>query len=230
MSNEIFGSIVETLATVSAVGAVGCLIAASFAPTGKRRPKLMGAVICAALFLAVLGGSYAYTYGVVLPELARKSQDARRSREDEAVKVRVGQQAPFFRIGTLSGTDFDLSEQRGKVVLLNFYATWCGPCMQELPHIEDLWKEHRSNSGFAMLVIDREEPVATASAFVKKRGFSFPVAADPKREVYSLYAKEFIPRTFLISSEGQIVYSSNGFHEEDIPKLRAQVEQQLARQ
>lgn len=228
MSNEVINSVVEVLATVSLVGAVGFLLAASFARPGMRIPKVKVAAWFVAGFLAVMGANYAYIFGVVLPEQARKSQEARRAREDEAAKVRVGQIAPAFRVRTLDGNVFDLSEQRGKVVLLNYFATWCGPCMQELPHIEELWKRHGGQADFALLVVDREESAATAAAFMKEKGFTFPVAADPKRQVYSLYAKELIPRTFIIDRKGTITYSSTGFYDEDLPKFKEQLATALA--
>ena len=70
--------------------------------------------------------------------------------------------------------EFSMSEARGDVVLINFFATWCGPCRMELPHIQQIWEERKDNPRFRLLVIGREETMETVKQFCEENGFTFP--------------------------------------------------------
>jgi len=153
-----------------------------------------------------------------------------KSNEEEVRKaslLTVGQQAASFHLKTLDGKDFSLDRQRGKVVLLNFFATWCGPCRAELPHVQKIWEANHDRSDFVLLVVGREESDETVAKFKKKDRYTFPMAADPKRAAYSLYAKQFIPRTYLIDREGRICFASTGFRPEELRELKRQLAKQL---
>ncbi len=99
----------------------------------------------------------------------------------------VGEIAPDFRLTTIDETPFQLNESRGNVVVLNFFATWCGPCQMELPHLQSLWNEFRNDNHFRMLVVGREETDDGVRAFQQKDGFTFPMAADPTSDVYNKF-------------------------------------------
>jgi peroxiredoxin len=79
-----------------------------------------------------------------------------------------------------------------------------------------------------MLIIGREETAESVREYRDKNGFSFPIAADPDRAVYSLFARESIPRTLVVSPDGRIVYSKAGFHEDDLDELKAVLREQFA--
>lgn len=141
------------------------------------------------------------------------------SEEEETTLTKVGQPAPEFRVTTLDGGKFDLKEARGKVVLVNFFATWCGPCMQEMPHLQDqIWSRFKGTN-FVMIAIDRAEIEQVVAAFQKKHPFEFPIACDPGRAVYSQFATKFIPRNFLIDANGLIAYQSAGYNPSEFRKL-----------
>jgi len=169
----------------------------------------------------------AVLYGVVFPYEARHSERLRQERIDAVSLVNVGDTAPSFSITDTSGAEVVLDDLRGKVVLVNFFATWCGPCLQELPHIQKLWDGNRSNADFALIVIGREETNESVTAFQSKYAYSFPMASDPEQSVYSRYAKELIPRTYLVSRDGKICFASTGFYEEDMAKLQKELAKQL---
>ena len=151
------------------------------------------------------------------------------SGEDQSTLVKMGQAAPEFAVTTLEGKHIDLKDLKGKVVLVNFFATWCGPCMAEIPHVQgEIWSRFKDKN-FVMVAIDREETEQVVADFQKKRGFGFPIACDTKREVYSKFATKFIPRNFLIGADGTVVYESVGYNPSEFEKLVGVIQQETAK-
>ena len=138
----------------------------------------------------------------------------------------VGQPSPNFIISNDQETIKSL-DLKGKVVLINFFATWCGPCMQELPQMQQLWATHKSNKNLVILVIGREHSQSEISAFKAKKGFELPMFPDEKRTVYSLFATQYIPRNYLIDAKGNIAYTSVGFSQDDFNKMANKVDELL---
>ena len=103
--------------------------------------------------------------------------------------MRVGQEAPDFTILYTDGSKKKLSELRGKVVMLQFTASWCGVCRQEMPFIEkDIWQKHKENPDFVLLGIDRDEPVETVEKFRKSTKVTYPLTLDPGADIFGLFA------------------------------------------
>lgn len=155
------------------------------------------------------------------------SNAAREQRLADTSVVRVGDPVPQFSLPTADGNEFSVPDS-DIVTLIKFFATWCGPSQIELPHIEQIWLAHKNNEHFRMLVIGREEATVSVREYRDKNGFSFPIAADSDRVVYSLFATESIPRTLVLSPDGRIVYSKAGFHMADVDELKDVLRQQLA--
>jgi peroxiredoxin len=143
--------------------------------------------------------------------------------------TQLGKPAPDFTVSDTDGTRFRSADCRGKVVLLNFFATWCGPCQKELPHLQAIWEEFKNDSDFRMLVIGREESEEHVKGFKTDRAFTFPTASDPHRSIYSKFASQAIPRTYLISRDGTILFQTTGFYEKEIARLKALLHKELAR-
>ncbi len=200
--------------------------------TPYRKRRFVRSAVCLVAVPICIGLQYLYLWQVYMPALGRITQaeyDARlKQRLEETTFVMKGDQAPDFDLTDTDGELFSLSDQRGKVVLVNFFATWCGPCLLELPHLEELWKRRQSDDRFTMLVIGREESSQTVQGFRASKGYTFPMAADPERKVYDLFAKEGIPRTVLISEEGEVLFSTLGFYEQDLAKLEQLLNEHLA--
>ncbi len=208
--------------------AVGLLILAMIGWRGAHRKKrLLGFAIALACVPVLIAIQQTLLWHVYLPSLGREAAQLQLEYVDKVSLVRVGEHAPSFTVVDVDGHEFNLGSQRGKTVLLNFFATWCGPCIQEVPELQKIWSDNRSNRNFEMIVLGREETDESISAFKRDHGYTFPMASDPKSSVYSLYAKELIPRTYLISQDGIVCYAFTGFNEEDLASLRKILGQRL---
>jgi peroxiredoxin len=144
--------------------------------------------------------------------------------------TKVGQQMPPFSVTTLDGTQLKMADLKGKVVFINFWATWCGPCWEELPRLEkEIWQKHKSSTDFVMVAIAREQSEQEIAAFRKEYDLSFPMAADPRRETYRLFAKGGIPRGYVVGTDGQILYQSLGYDPDEFDQMKKVVEKALAK-
>ncbi len=200
--------------------------------TAKRRGHVVRLLLSIAAVPCLFGSLQAINWWVMMPYLARKQMEefntAQAERFARTSVVQVGDSAPVFSMMMTNGEEFSLSAARGDVVLINFYSNWCGPCRRETPYLQQIWETRKHNPRFRMLVIGREETTKSVQDFCEEFRFTFPAAADPDRSVYSLYAKELIPRTLVISPEGKILFYTVGFYEEDLKQLKVLLDQQLA--
>jgi peroxiredoxin len=147
--------------------------------------------------------------------------------EDKTTYTKVGQNVPAFSVTTLDGKTINIADLKGKVVLLNFFATWCGPCMLEMPVVEkEIWQKYKGDN-FVVLALGREHSKDELEKFNKEKGFTFLIAPDPKRGVYSLFAKETIPRNYLINKEGKIIWQGIGYSKEEFAKLIVEIEKAI---
>lgn len=150
--------------------------------------------------------------------------------EKESTLINAGDIAPDFTVQMLDGKTIKLSELKGKVVLLNFWATWCPPCMQEFNEITPKIITPFKGKDFVLLPISREEEKAVVEkkmVQLKEKGIDFPVGLDPQKTIYSLYATQFIPRNFLIDKKGKVVFTSVGFEEKGLDELAKKINELL---
>ena len=144
--------------------------------------------------------------------------------------VKVGDVAPDFSLPLTDGTTFKLSEQRGKVVMLQFTASWCGVCRKEMPFIErDIWQRHKDNNEFILVGIDREEPLEDVKKFAETTGITYPLALDGNADVFASYAerKSGITRNILIDRDGRIVKLTRLFNETEFNELVQEIDNLL---
>jgi len=144
--------------------------------------------------------------------------------QDEFTLVKTGEKAPDFTFETAPGKTVKLSDLKGKVVWINFFATWCGPCRKELPHLqEEVYDKYKDNGDFVLIILGREHSWEEVNKFKTEQGFSMPFSPDPGRAVFSLYAKQNIPRNFIIDKDGKIAFSSTGFEPKEFSKIKEKV-------
>ena len=159
----------------------------------KMKKKIMN--VCGMAFLAISvlacsGQKKGATDTVVSADNVKIVADVMTSEADSTgYIVRVGEIAPDFTITLTDGKQMSLSSLRGKVVMLQFTASWCGVCRKEMPFIEkDIWLKHKDNAEFALIGIDRDEPLDKVLAFAKSTGITYPLGLDPGADIFAKYA------------------------------------------
>jgi peroxiredoxin len=125
-------------------------------------------------------------------------------RELDLIRPSRPKAAEAFTLPTLHGGSFRLADQRGKLVFVNFWATWCPPCREEMPAMERLWRRHQSD-GLVIVAISLDADAKVVPPFVKQHGFTFPIALDPKMEVAGAYGVRALPASFIVGRDGYLV-------------------------
>lgn len=148
--------------------------------------------------------------------------------QEQEWKVSLGEQVPSFVIKDKKDNILKIEDLKGKVVLINFFATWCPPCRQELPRMQkEVWEKWGKRDDFAVMVLAREEGWDKLDPFMKNNEYSFPIYPDLKREVFSLFAESMIPRNVLINKDGKIIYQSIGYSADEFSKLIELIRKEL---
>ncbi len=125
--------------------------------------------------------------------------------------IAIGDEAPDFDLRGLQGTGgHSLSEFRGDVVLINFWASWCGPCRQEIPELEKLWLRYKDD-GLVVLSVNVDESARDAEAFLEQSPVSFPVVWDSAGELSNQYHVITLPRSILVDRQGLVRARHDGF-------------------
>lgn len=119
-------------------------------------------------------------------------------------------QAPDFTLKSRSGKNIKLSELRGQVVMLNFWASWCGPCRQEMPLLEGLYKKYHA-LGFVLLGVNVEQDSNNAIAYLRDISVSFPVLYDNQNKVSKAYNISAMPSTIMVDRDGKLRFLHQGY-------------------
>ena len=154
------------------------------------------------------------------------AQTAQPSVESTTI-VKEGAQAPDFTVEMFDGTKVTLSELKGKVVLVNFWATWCPPCRNELARVEKEIIERFKGQEFVFLPISRGESKEKVAEFRNKMGYTFPMGLDTTQAIFKKFATNYIPRNFLVDREGKVVKASVGYDDAEFTALVKLIEQEI---
>lgn len=122
----------------------------------------------------------------------------------------ISGKAPNFTLKSMGGKNLKLSEYRGQVVMMNFWASWCAPCRQEMPLLEDLYKKYKG-LGFTLLGVNVEEDSRKASTLLRSIKVSFPILFDNKNKVSKMYKVSAMPTTIIIDRDGNMRYLHLGY-------------------
>jgi peroxiredoxin len=150
------------------------------------------------------------------------TQSFSQTNDDRGYLVKVGDTAPDFNVKLTSGKTVKLSDLRGKIVMLQFTASWCSVCRKEMPFIErDIWLKHKNNPNFALVAIDRDEPLETVIGFAKAIPITYPIGLDPQANIFALYAQREagITRNVIVDKTGKIILLTRLYNEEEFKKM-----------
>lgn len=130
----------------------------------------------------------------------------------DSTYTKVGESAPEFELTTLDGQVVKSSDLKGKVTVINFFATWCEPCRYELPLLKSrAWDRFKENERFALFVVGTGHTQEELVDYRSQESFAMPLVPDPDREIYGLFAGQSIPRNYVIDSDGKIAFQSIGY-------------------
>lgn len=130
--------------------------------------------------------------------------------------------APDFTLKSATGENVRLAELRGQVVMLNFWASWCGPCRQEMPLLDGMSKKY-SKMGFVLYGVNVEEDNTDAKKMLKDLGVTFPILFDTESKLSSLYNIDAMPTSVFIDKKGQLRFIAKGYKPGDEEKYRAHI-------
>ena len=200
----------------------------------KMKKKIMnvcGVALLAVSLLACSGQKKGAEAAESVSDTVKVATEAMSAQADSTgYIVRIGEIAPDFTITLTDGKQVTLSSLRGKVVMLQFTASWCGVCRKEMPFIEkDIWQKHKDNASFALYGIDRDEPLERVKAFAKQTGVTYPLGLDPGADIFAKYAERNagITRNVLIDKEGKIVMMTRLYNEEEFASLCKKIDELL---
>ncbi|MCG6189262.1 TlpA family protein disulfide reductase [Maribellus maritimus] len=142
--------------------------------------------------------------------------------EDYGYIVKIGQQMPEIEFQLTDGSSVKTSDLKGKVIMLQFTASWCVVCRREMPHIESkIWQKHKNNENFALYGIDMDEPLEKVKQFEKDIKITYPLALDPGAEIFYKFAAQGagVTRNVIIDKTGKIVYMTRLYKEDEFNEM-----------
>ena len=152
---------------------------------------------------------------------------ARVNAQEKETLVKVGDDVPEFVVEMFDGQKINIKDLKGKIVLINFWATWCPPCQEELKRVQKEIIDRFKGKDFVFLAISREESKEQVKKFRERNGYTFPMGLDPERKIYSKFATATIPRNFIIDKKGKIVEIEVGYTKEAFAKMIEKLERLL---
>ncbi len=159
----------------------------------------------------------------------QKAKAEELAKDDKGYHVKIGQKVPDFEMTLADGTTTSMAELKGKVVMLQFTASWCVVCRKEMPHIEkEVWQAHKDKD-IVVIGIDRDEPLETVQEFADKMKITYPLALDPNADIFGLFAdkKSGVTRNIVVDKKGNIAFLTRLFNEKEFGEMKTVNEELL---
>ena len=194
----------------------------------KRTYKKRGSTLTlTALLLVLVALVVAIIFWPVEVSATRNAAPTAQADIEATTLIHAGDVAPDFTVEMLDGSRITLSDLRGKVVLVSFWATWCPPCRQEMSHLQKDVIDRFAGEDLVVLPISRGEERKTVENFIEKMGYTFPVGLDGDQSIYKKYASNYIPRSFVVGRDGKVVYVAVGYDEQIAKEIDAAISEAL---
>lgn len=134
--------------------------------------------------------------------------------------LKEGMEVPAVTVRMLDGSTVQLAELKGKVVLVNFWATWCPPCRKEIARMQkDVVERFAGEEDFVLLAVAIDDASKTVKSFMERNGYTFPVAFDGGQRLYRMFAEKYVPRNFVIGRDGKVAFYTVGYTPEEFDAL-----------
>ncbi len=167
------------------------------------------------------------TTGILIFLISFLAVDAQNVRQevpkDYGYIVEIGQQMPNVELVLTDSTILTTNDLRGKVVMLQFTASWCSVCRKEMPHIEkEIWQKHKDNENFALFGIDMDEPLEKVQTFAEEMKITYPLALDPGAKIFHTIAAKGagVTRNIILDKNGKIVDMTRLFKQEEFDEMK----------
>jgi len=139
---------------------------------------------------------------------------------DESTLLTLGSLVPAFKCTLIGGKTIDISNSRGNVVMINFFATWCPPCNLELPALQNnIWNRYKDEDEFILIVAGRDHNERLIADFAAEKGYDMPFIADPNRDIFNLFASQYIPRNIIIDRDGKVIFQNRGYNDKEFKMI-----------
>lgn len=177
------------------------------------------------ILLKLLNMKYLVLFLLIIPSFCFSQNNV-----DPKHIVKIGDIAPEFTLNYLDGKTVKLSELKGKVIMIQFTASWCGVCKKEMPFIEsEIWQKHKNNSNFLLVGIDLKEDKTAIEKFIKSTAITYPILLDLDGAIFEKYAEKGagVTRNIIIDKNGNIAYLTRLFNKEEFDAMKIKIEQLL---
>lgn len=194
----------------------------------KQTYKKRGSTLTlSALLLVLIALVVAIIFWPVEASATNSSAPTAQDDIEATTLIHAGDIAPDFTVEMLDGSKVTLSELRGKVVLVGFWATWCPPCRLELSHMQKDVIDRFAGKDLVVLPISRGEKRKTVEDYIAKMGYTFPIGLDGDQSIYKKYASNYIPRSFVVGRDGKVVYVAVGYDEQIAKEIDTAISEAL---
>ena len=141
--------------------------------------------------------------------------------------LNTGDKIPAFSFTTLDGTIANIKDFEGKTIFLNFFSTWCSPCLKGLPVIQKQIKEGITDENLVILTFGRGHNAEDLIKWNKEKGFTFPICPDENQVVYEIFFSKYIPRNIVIGKDGRVILQECGYSEEGFERIIEAIKKDL---